>query len=62
MRTECRRRGWTQEDLARQSGLSRGTVSVAYRGGMISPRTARRIQEAFDRVRPTLDGLVSESA
>jgi transcriptional regulator with XRE-family HTH domain len=55
IRDECRRRGWSQEALARASGLSRPTISVAYRGGIISIRTANFILEAFDKNKPTLD-------
>ena len=62
IRQECARRGWSQEELARQAGLSRPTVSVAVRGGLVSARTAERIRDAFKRVKPSLDGLVRGTA
>jgi len=62
MQFECGRRGWDQQELARQAGLSRPTVSVAIRGGDVTARTVRRINEAFERVKPMLDGLVQRSA
>ncbi len=58
IRWECQRRGWNQEALARHSGLSRPTISVAYRGGTITVRTARLIQYAFEQNKPTFDGLI----
>jgi plasmid maintenance system antidote protein VapI len=62
IRRECLRRGWGQQELARHAGLSRPTVSVAIRGGLITPRTALKIQAAFDRTKPKLAGLVRETA
>ncbi len=58
IRWECQRRGWNQQELARQSSLSRATISVAYRGGNVTGRTARLIQHAFDETKPTLDNLL----
>lgn len=58
IRWECQRRGWNQEALARHSGLSRPTISVAYRGGTITGRTARLIQYAFEQTKPTLDNIL----
>lgn len=55
-------RGWTQQDLARYSKLSRPTISVAVRGGLVSARSAERIRAAYKRFQPTLTGLVRESA
>jgi plasmid maintenance system antidote protein VapI len=59
---ENARRGWNNQDLARYSKLSRPTISVAVRGGLVTARTAQRIRAAYDRNKPTLDGLVRESA
>ena len=55
---ECNRRGWTQQELARRSKLSRPTISIAWRGGLVSGRTAQRIMATFDKYPATLDGLV----
>ena len=55
---ECARLGWNQEELSRQSGLSRPTISIAFRGGLVTARTARRISDAFERGKPLMEGLV----
>jgi hypothetical protein len=58
IKRENDRRGWNNGDLARHSGLSRPTISVAVRGGLVTARTAQAIQAAYKRFQPTLDGLV----
>lgn len=46
---ELNRRGWTQADLARSSGLSTGTISLLYTGGRKpGKRTAPAIARAFN--------------
>lgn len=55
---EAKRRGWTQQELARHAGLSRPTISLAWRGGLVSGRTARALQVCFKKYPATLDGLV----
>jgi len=59
---ESNRRGWSQQELARRSGLSRPTISLAWRGGLVSGRTAQRLMAAFKRYPPTLDGFIKEAA
>lgn len=58
LRREMALRGWNQNDLAKESGISQPTVSAACRGDWVAAPTARVIQEAFDRVPPTLGDLV----
>ena len=55
---EAGRRGWSQQDLARHAGLSRPTISVAWRGGLVSNRTAEALRVCFKKYPATLDGLV----
>lgn len=42
------RRGWSQEELATHTGLSRPTIARIERGDDVSTATLRKVAEAFE--------------
>jgi lambda repressor-like predicted transcriptional regulator len=62
VRTEMGRRGWSNKDLSRESGVSDPTVAGALRGRPIRGAKARAIREAFHRCPPELDELTAGPA
>jgi transcriptional regulator with XRE-family HTH domain len=48
VRTERRKRGWSQDDLADRSGLPQPSISQYERGVMPSPDNIDRIAGAFN--------------
>jgi DNA-binding Xre family transcriptional regulator len=53
---ELARRGWNATDLAKASGISVGTISVARRGRPVSNATLSKIADAL-REAPIVEGV-----
>ena len=64
LKVEMAMRGWTQHDLARESGLSYPTVNAAVNGRTVSQRTVRAIGLALALNPPSdsLKGLVERAS
>jgi transcriptional regulator with XRE-family HTH domain len=60
LRLELARRGWSATDLARESGVSRPTISAALAGKAIAARSVGLMARALARVpaEPVIDALV----
>jgi transcriptional regulator with XRE-family HTH domain len=60
LRLEMARRGWSATDLARESGISRPTISAALAGKAIAARSVGLLGLAFARVpaEPAIDSLI----
>jgi len=61
VRSERKRRGWTQQHLAEVTGLSLPTVIAAEASRNVSLETAFRLRNAFD-LWPALDERALEAA
>lgn len=60
LRLQMARRGWSASDLARESGVSRPTISAALAGRPIAARSVGFLAEAFSRVpaKEAIDELI----
>jgi transcriptional regulator with XRE-family HTH domain len=60
LKLEMARRAWSATDLARESGVSRPTISAALAGRAVSPRSVGLIARALARVpaEPVIDTLL----
>lgn len=60
LRLELARRGWSATDLARESGVSRPTISAALAGKAVAARSVGLMAKALSRVpaEPVIDALV----
>jgi transcriptional regulator with XRE-family HTH domain len=60
LKLEMARRGWSATDLARESGVSRPTISAALAGRAIAARSVGLVARAFARVpaEQAIDALI----
>jgi transcriptional regulator with XRE-family HTH domain len=60
LKLEMARRAWSATDLARESGISRPTISAALAGKAIAAKSVGLVARAFARVpaEPAIDALI----